>query len=161
MKSLLFMLSIFLLIACQKTQKGSSDYQNLEIEKLTPGAVVNETLSEKQIESIKKIHKIFSEVYPVSLDQTITNIKRDQHPDNEIEIWSAMADSYIQFSSKNSGDDQLEKRKEGFKLILMRSIMSEEEVLKQIEVKLINKKEIIEILDTYKLGKNPIKIETH
>ncbi|KZS38733.1 hypothetical protein AWE51_14190 [Aquimarina aggregata] len=161
MKSLLFIVSIFLLTACQNTKQGNSEYQNIEIEKLTPESVVHEKLTEKQLGSIKRIHETFREVYPVSLEQTITNFKRDQHPDNEIEVWLAMADSYKEFSSKNRGDDQLEKRKEGFKLILMRSMMSEEEVLKQIDVKLINNKEIIEIFDTYKLGKIPIKIETH
>ncbi|TSE10482.1 hypothetical protein [Aquimarina algiphila] len=162
MKNYIFLLIIIItIVSCQETKKENSDYQEIEVEKLTPGPIVNESLTDKQLDHIRTIHDTFLEVYPISLDETITNFKRDQNPDNEIEVWLAMAESYKNFVLKNKGDDQVEKRKEAFKLVLMRSMMSEEETVKKTEIKILTKKEVKEILDSYQLGKKPIKIETH
>ncbi len=157
----MFLLIIITVVSCQRTKKENSDYQEIKEEELIPAPIVNESLTDKQLDHIKTIHEIFLEVYPISLDETITNFKKDQNPDSEIEVWLAMAESYKIFISKNNGDDQLEKRKEAFKLVLMRSMMTEEETINKTELKILTKKEAKEILDSYHLGKKPIKIETH
>lgn len=159
MKNLFPLLLFILLVSCQ--QKKNSEYQNIEIEKLNPSPIVHGSLTEAQLQHIKKIHGTFKEVYPISLEKIVANFKRDQHPDREIEVWMAMAETYQKFASKNRKEDQLEKRKEAFHLILMRSMMSEKETIKSLELKILIKKEMDEILTDYQLGKKPIKIETH
>lgn len=159
MKNQLFLFFCIVLISCRDVKKPT--YEHIEIEQVTPGAVVHESLKEKQLEKIKGIHRVFEEVYPISLEETIRNFGRDHHPGKKIEIWSAMAESYKKASSKNQGTALLEKRKEIFRLILMRSVISEKEVLKNFDLQMITKAEANEILESYQIDKKPIKIETH
>ncbi|MBQ4822378.1 hypothetical protein [Aquimarina sp. MMG016] len=161
MKKLTFLFLITMITSCQDTKSENSNYQKINPKKLTPGSIVHKSLSKEQLQKIKKIHKAFTEVYPISLDETITNFKRDQNPDNEIEIWSAMKEAYEKFALKNNREDQLQKRKEAFKLVLMRSMMSEEETIRMFDLKILTKSEVDKILDSYLLSKKPIKIETH
>lgn len=148
-----------LLISCKEKTKPDSSVQNTNIENLTPGPIVNESLSEEQLDKIKFIQETFNEVYPVSLDETITNFRRDQNPDNEITVWLNMANTFKPFASVNLGQEKLEVRKEAFKLILMRSMMPEKEAISSSDLKLLSENEIQEILKNYTLDVKPIKVE--
>ena len=147
------------IISCKEKTKPNSNIEITNIENLTPGPIVHNSLSEKQLDKIKDIQQTFNEVYPVSLDETITNFKRDQNPDNEINIWMNMANTYKYFASANTGEKKIEVRKEAFKLILMRSMMSEKEAINSSDLKLLNKNEVQEILKNYALAAEPIKVE--
>jgi len=160
MKNNVFLIFMILLLISCKNQK-QEEYQNIKIEKITPGSVVHTSLNESQLEKIKEIHKVLEEVNPISIEETIKNFKRDQYPDKEIEVWLTIAESYKKFSSKNLNDTLLNKRKEIFQLLLTRSLMSENEVLHSFTPKILNELEVKEILNSYQLDKKPIKIETH
>ena len=157
-KYILITILIFTIISC-KEKKKSNNIETTNIENLTPGPIVNESLSKEQLEKIGFIQETFNEVFPVSLDETITNFKRDQNPDSEINIWLNMAETFKLFASENSGIEKLEARKEAFKLILTRSMMSEKETINSSELKLLTEKEIKDILSNYKLKAKPIKVE--
>ena len=158
MSKLIFItILIVSIISCK--EKTDSNSQITNIENLTPSPIVHESLSESQLEKIKFIQETFNEVYPIPLDETITNFKRDQNPDNEISVWLNMAKTFQPFSSENSGKEKLEVRKEAFKLILMRSMMSEKEAINSSDLKLLNKDEIQGILKNYTLDAKPIKVE--
>ena len=157
-KYILITILIFTIISC-KEKKKSNNIETTNIENLTPGPIVNESLSKEQLEKIGFIQETFNEVFPVSLDETITNFKRDQNPDSEINIWLNMAETFNLFASKNSGIEKLEARKEAFKLILTRSMMSEKETINSAELKLLTEKEIKDILNNYTLKAKPIKVE--
>ena len=88
-------------------------------------------MTQEQIEKIKTIHDVFAEVDKSSLEQTITDFKRDLHPDNEIKIWLQMANSYERYLSKKK--KSIEEKREIFKLILLRSTQSTEETINTIE----------------------------
>ena len=148
-----------LLISCKEKTKPDSSVQNTNIENLIPGPIVNESLNEEQLDKIKFIQETFNEVYPVSLEETITNFKRDQNPDNEITVWLNMANTFKPFVLDNLGQEKLEVRKEAFKLILMRSMMPEKEAIISSDLKLLSKNEIQEILKNYTLDAKPIKVE--
>jgi hypothetical protein len=135
-----------------------SDVQTIDPKTVRPGPIVHDTLSAKQIEQITKIQKVFFEVLPVSLDQTITDFKRDHHPDKEIAIWLAMATAYEKFVSKRSGMN-LDKKKEVFKLILRRSMQNEMEARPQPDLKLLTDQEIAEIFSYYNLDGQPIIVD--
>ncbi len=160
MKHYISFLWVILLISCNQNLSNQTQYQQLE-DKLTPKIIVEKNLTNKQVEHIKNIHRTFSEVYPISFEEMHDNFLKDQNPDKEIEVWLAMVESYQKFSVKNKGEHNIEKRREAFGLIMTRSMMSENEVLKDYEIKLLNKKEVDEIFKTYKLDKHPVKIETH
>lgn len=147
------------IFSCKEKNKPDANVQNTNIESLTPGPIVHESLNKEQLDKIKFIHETFNEVYPVSLEETITNFKRDQNPDNEIIVWLNMAKTFQPFVTENSGEEKLEVRKEAFKLILMRSMMPEKEAISSSDLKLLNDDQIREILKNYTLDAQPIKIE--
>ncbi|RYE38293.1 MAG: hypothetical protein EOP48_27330, partial [Sphingobacteriales bacterium] len=97
-----------------------------------------------QINKITKIHSTFAEVDTSSLENVITDFKRDLNPDSEIDIWLQMADAYE--SNIKGKNRTLEQKKEIYKLILSRSMMSSEEVLKNLELKEISQPEAKEVL---------------
>lgn len=147
------------IVSCKEKTKPESNVQNTNIESLTPGPIVHESLNKEQLDKIKFIQETFKEVYPVSLEETITNFKRDQNPDNEIDVWLNMAKTFQPFSTENTGEEKLEIRKEAFKLILMRSMMTEKEAVSSADLKLLNDNQIQEILKNYTLDAKPIKVE--
>ncbi|WP_025740073.1 hypothetical protein [Aquimarina pacifica] len=159
-RSVFWMVICITLFACQHKKQGPTDYQKIVKENFKE-EMVDTSLTKGQLDKIHRLHKIFSEVYPESLDEFIVTIKKNANPDQRITVWSAMADSYTKFSLKNDTDEYLEKRKEAFRLILMRSILSERETKKSFELKELTREEADILLSDYTLDKAPIKIETH
>lgn len=149
---LLILISIF--SSYRKTQKNKN-LQTLNPNELIPGPIVHEQLTNEQIEKIKKIQSTFSDVYPISLEDSITNFKRDRNPDNEIRIWFNMMQAYEKFLSKNL-EITLEKKSEVFKLILLRSMMDENKVRSQTECKILTENEMNEIFEYYTFESKPI-----
>jgi len=154
---LLILVSIFL--SYKKAQKNQSA-NTLDPKKILPGPIVHDELSEEQIKKITQIQAVFSDIYPISLEDTITNFKRDRNPDNEIRVWENMMHTYETFIAKNP-EINVEKKSEVFKLILTRSMMDENKVRSQTEFKILNENEVNEILASYTLESKPIIIEKH
>jgi len=111
--------------------------------------VVN-TLTKEQIHKIEKIQFNLLEVHPVSLEETINIFKSDQNPDSEINIWLQMANTY-EWYLKTKGILDLKTKEEVFKLILSRSMMTEEEAIIDSELKILTQNEAREILSHYAL----------
>lgn len=156
----LFILILVLAVAACKTNNNSehSNVQTIKAGDLTLGPIVHDTLSADQIEKIKTIQAAFAEVNPSSLEETITDFKRDQHPDGEIASWLAMANAYEQFTSKHAGAP-LDKKKEAYKLILLRSMENETDAKANANLKLLTDKEVAEIFSYYTLEPKPITVE--
>ena len=133
--------------------------ENNDVEKLIPNEIVHQELTKEQIEKIKKIQSSFADVYKISLEETITNFKRDQNPDNEIQIWLNMLNVYEKFIHKNDNEIALNKKEEVFKLILMRSMMEENEAKIEAKCVILNENEIKEIFSNYKMEAKPLVIE--
>ncbi|WNM18188.1 hypothetical protein [Flavobacterium capsici] len=118
--------------------------------------IVHDTLTAKQIEDITKIHSTFAEVDTTSLENTLNDFKRDLNPDDEIQIWLQMANAYQSYmKGKNK---TLEQKKEVYKLILSRSMMSSEEVIQNLDLKILSKKEAEEVLSFYTDNPMPIRV---
>jgi hypothetical protein len=80
--------------------------KEMAIEDLKLNDVLHDSLTATQIEAIERIHKTFSEINSSTLEETIDNFKRDQHPDREIAIWLTMVDVYEYFTlDKNPSID--------------------------------------------------------
>ena len=132
--------------------------KKINTNELTISPIRHDSLSLEQIEKIKKIQLAFSEVNPSTLEQTITDFKRDKNPDNEITIWLAMASAYEKFKMKHT-DLDINKKKEAYTLILMRSMVNEIEAKENSNIKLLTENEISEIFSYYQLEAKPITIE--
>jgi hypothetical protein len=156
----IFLLGIFVLAYYRKAKSEKESVKSVNPNELVQNEIVHEQLSEKQIEKIKKIQSSFADVYKISLEETITNFKRDQNPDAEIEVWLNMLKAYEKFVYKNGTEIELNKKTEVFKLILMRSMMDEKEAEFETKCTILNKNEIKEIFSYYKIEAKPLLIET-
>ena len=151
-KLLLIIASITFFTACDKRNEP----EIIDPNKIKLNEVVHDTLTSEQLKKITKIHSTFAGVDTSSLENVITDFKRDLNPDNEIEIWLQMANAYESYMKGKS--KTLEQKKEIYKLILSRSMMSSEEVLKNLELKEISRPEAIEILSHYRENPIPIRV---
>lgn len=141
-------------MACNKKENQT---QNINPSDLHLHEVVHETLTPKQIEKITKIHTIFAEVDENSLEQTINDFKRDINPDNEIEIWMQMANAYKGYLSQNTKN--LDEKKEVFKLILSRSMMSTKEAIENSDLKFLSLEDANEVLSFYNNQPEPLVMD--
>ena len=150
---------IFIAIYSCKPKTESTDIEKINPNEIVHSEIVHQELSKEQIEKIKKIQSSLSEVYKISLEESIINFKRDQNPDNEINIWLNMLNAYEKFIHKNGNEITLDKKQEVFKLILMRSMMEENEAITETKCVILNENEIEEIFSNYKIEAKPIVIE--
>jgi hypothetical protein len=139
--------------------KKENETQEIDPSKIQLGPIVHNELTEEQIEKIKKIQSSLADVLPISLEETITNFKRDRNPDNEINIWLEMLSAYEKFISKEGNEITLNKKTEVFQLILMRSMMDEQEAIAKVDCKILTKNEIKEIFSYYQTKPKPLSIE--
>ena len=156
----IFLLGIFVLAYYRNAKSEKESVKRVNPNELVQNEIIHEQLSEKQIEKIKKIQSSFADVYKISLEETISNFKRDQNPDNEIEVWLNMLKAYEKFVYKNGTEIGLNKKTEVFKLILMRSMMDEKEAEFETKCTILNKNEIKEIFSYYKIEAKPLLVET-
>ena len=155
---LLLLLFPFFFNCCSSNENQESKTIMIDPKEIRPNEVVHESLSATQIEKIKQIQSTFSEVFPVSLEETITNFKRDANPDKEIAIWLGMAAAYQKFFNAHSKETSLEKKEEVFKLLLSRSMMSPEEAIKNSNLKILTNAEAGVVLSFYSDDPKPVGI---
>ena len=155
-RSLLIFVAI--IVSSCNFNKVDDNVQTIDTENIKVHEVVHDSLSKEQIQKIQKIQSAFSEVYPISLEETITNFKRDQNPDSEIEIWLVMVKTYeLYLNSENKLD--LKTKKEVFKLILSRSMMPEVEAIENSELEILTNDKAKKVLSYYSMNADPIDIE--
>ncbi|TMI75038.1 MAG: hypothetical protein E6H09_01740 [Bacteroidetes bacterium] len=110
------------------------------------GQVMQDTLSDIQLEKITRIQAVFSEVYPVSLEETISDFQKDPDRDRQIIIWTKMADAYESYVKSRKEIDAARK-KEAFTLILSRTMMGPDQAVANSKLKLLSQQDILEILN--------------
>lgn len=115
-------------------------------------------LSDAQSAQVKKIHQTFLEVFPVSYEDATNNFRRDKNPDREIKIWNHMAEIYQDFAIKHAGQDQLAIRKEAFRLLLLRSSLSEEVAIERAKSQLLSEEDAKKLLSKYTMKEKLIKV---
>jgi hypothetical protein len=114
---------------------------------LKEGPIQRETLSTEQMDRISKLYDIVAEVDGSSMDKWVDGFKRDVHPDDEIAVWERMAKAYEPFVASHRLS--LPAKKEAFKIILMRSMAGEDDVLARLQLKVLTRAEAIELMHTY------------
>ncbi|SHI67386.1 hypothetical protein [Flavobacterium terrae] len=159
MKNIIFILTVvFTLYSCNSNKDGNQNIQTMDPNDIQIGEVVHDSLTKEQIDKIKIIQSTFAEVIPVSLEETITNFKRDQNPDNEITIWLQMADTYKKYVSSKQEKLDLNTKKEVFKLILSRSMMSDDEAIINSKLTVLTENEARKVLSYYTVSPDPIDV---
>jgi hypothetical protein len=150
MKKILFILvPVSILFACNS---GHNPERAPELAK-TEDSI---SFSPEQLEKIKRIHSVFSEVYPISMKETIENFKHDQNPDSEIITWTNMADAYENYLAGKQKKPDLNTKKEIFALILSRSMMPDTQAIDSTGLKILSKEEAMQVLSFYKAPPDPV-----
>lgn len=156
--TILIFSTILIFVSCNSENNNKQNIETINPNDIQISKVVHDSLTTEQIEKIRKIQSTFAEVYPISLEETITNFKRDQNPDSEIDIWLQMVGAYKNYISSKLGKLDLGAKKEVYKLILSRSMMSEEEAIVNSKLIILNEKEAKEALRYYTASPDPIDV---
>lgn len=144
---------LFMFSCTNKTKKEESETITIDPSELIPGPIQHENLSEDQLVKIKSIHKTFEEVYPITLEETITNFKRDLNIDKEINLWMKMRETFQNVLNKKQYG-KVEERKEVFKIILMRTMMPKNKVKSNMDIKELSKNDANYILSEFETQMN-------
>jgi len=130
----------------------SGELQWIDPNKIQPGPLQRDSLTDAQMDRIRALQKVFLEVDGQSVDQWADNFKRDLNPDRELEVWEKMSKAYTGYCAERDLD--LETKKEVYKVVLLRSMASEAEVLQRLELKStelkhLSKEDAAEIMHGY------------
>jgi hypothetical protein len=144
------------LIALSGCKPKKNETECLAPNKLSDGPIVHDQRTQGQIARITRLQEIFKDVDSMPLSKWIEDFSRDQNPDREIEIWEGMAGPFEAFVKKHSPNQQ--KKKEVYRIVLLRSGASEEETLKHHKRIALSDEEVKEIFALYTVAPRPIRI---
>lgn len=145
------------LICC--VTRSKDEPKEIALKDLELNEIVHDSLTNQQLKDIARIQEVFAEVNSSSLEETIDNFRRDEHPDKEISIWLKMADAYELFTLDKREVVSLDKKKEAYELLLLRSMMSEGEVMNKYKATSLTDKEVKEIFTYYLEKPKPLTIK--
>ena len=143
-------------LGCGDSPSSKSSVQMLDLNDIQQGPTIHDTLPDALLTRIKNVQLIFAEVDGTSLDKWVDDFKRDLDPEGNVKIWEDMAVAYTSFCDKK--ELPLDTRKEVFKVVLMRSMMSDEDVLSRLELKHISVDDAKKIIAAYPGEAKPIEV---
>lgn len=132
-------------LATQDSQTGIVRW--VDPKEIHQGPVQRDSLTDEQTERIKVLQQTFFEIDGQTIDQWIDSFKRDLNPDKELAIWEQMAKAYTAYCL--SHELSLDEKKEVYKIVLLRSMASAEDVLERIELTLISESEAKNIMSAF------------
>lgn len=116
--------------------------------KLQPGPIQRDSLSTEQMNRIASLQKVFVEVDGQTIEQWADSFKRDLNPDDELAIWERMASSYSKYCDKHP-QLTLDAKKEVYKVVILRSMASADDVLKRIELTILTEQDARELMSGF------------
>jgi len=120
------------------------------------GSVLHSELSEALLKRIRTLSDTFEIVDGISYEKSVDLYKRDLDPESNIVIYEEMARVYNKFcASRCSTQDE---RMDVYRLVLLRSMFSNEETLKRANLKAVSTSEAVKIVGLYKLKEQPIVV---
>lgn len=120
------------------------------------GPVLHDDLPHQLLDRIKAVHETFADVDGTPLEKWIDDFKRDLDPEGNIKIWEDMEVAFNTYCSDR--ELPLETRKEVFKIVLMRSMMPDSDVLARLELKYVPANDVRSILAAYPGEAKPIDV---
>jgi hypothetical protein len=128
--------------------KGKEPTAQLEANaSLEYGPIRHTELSPNQMERIRKLRNTLAEVERSPIEKWVDNFKRDADPDKELTVWERIADGYTRHCSKRQLS--IEAKEDVFRLLLLRSMASEQEVLNRVKLKTLTIDEAKETLKEF------------
>lgn len=103
---------------------------------------------------IRALQATFVEVDGQTVEQWVDNFKRDADPDKELWVWQRMAKVYRAYCD---GRKLLpEAKKDVYRVVLFRSMASEQEVLERAKLKELSREDAIAIMKGYNASTPPL-----
>lgn len=103
-----------------------------------------ERLDDEKMARLEAIHETFAEVDRMTLEERLDGFLRDMNPDKELDVWEMMAWHYERFVESRPLSP--EAKQEAYKVVLMRSMASEEDVLERVPLSALSREEAIDLM---------------
>ena len=138
------------------TSTPESTVEWIDPNEIQQGPTLHDDLPDELLTRIKAVHETFADVDGTPLTKWIDDFKRDLDPEGNISIWEDMQVAYNLYC--NDRELPLETRKEVFKIVLMRSMMPDADVLSRLELEHVPAGDVQMILDAYPGDAKPIDV---
>jgi len=149
-----------MLVVClgcgSSTSSPESKVAWVDPNEIQQGPTLHDELPDPLLDRIKAVHETFADVDGTPLEKWIDDFKRDLDPEGNVKIWEDMKIAYNAYC--NDRELPLETRKEVFKIVLMRSMMSDSDVLARLELKHVSANDARTILASYPGEAKPIDV---
>ena len=120
------------------------------------GPILHQKLSDELLTRIKLITDTLEVVDGVSYKESVDLYKRDLDPEANIVIYEEMARVYKEFCDSKCMSQG--ERMDVYRLVLIRSMFEEDEVLENIDLNVLNQQEALNVIKSYKLKAEPIAV---
>jgi hypothetical protein len=111
---------------------------------IQPGPVRRDALSDEQMARIRSLRATFAEVDGQTVEQWVDNFKRDADPDQELRVWERMGKAYRAYCDGRRLST--EAKKEVYRVVLLRSMASEQDVLERAKLKELSREDAIAVM---------------
>ena len=119
--------------------------ERVPIDSLRLGPIRREKLSDEQSARLRRIHETLAGVDGFTYEQRELGFLRDANPDRELDIWEAVANVFSHVCGSMELTD--DGRRDVYSLLLMRTMSSSEDVLKQVKREALSDEEARSVLD--------------
>lgn len=138
----------------QKKSEGKIEWIGPNEIQMAP--IMHDKLSDGQLKRIEAIYSVFDGIDGQTIEKWIEDFRRDLDPNPNILIWENMASTYRDYlSSRNLSQ---EEKWDVYRVILVRTMVPEDEVLNRIELSALGESEVKEVLKHYKWKAEPITV---
>lgn len=145
-------LVLCLLSSCNgepQTQKSKTEgrLEWVDPNSIQPGPIQRDALSDNQMDRIRALQSLFVEVDGQPLEKWVDDFKRDADPDRELRVWERMAKAYGAYC--NGRTLSPDAKKDVYRIVLLRSMSSEKDVLERVELKVLSRDDAIAVMKGY------------
>ena len=105
---------------------------------------------------VRKITAALGEVDHSPLEKWVDDFKRDVNPDREIEVWESIARAYTAYTDGKGLTQPV--KEDVFQVLLLRSMMSAEEVVGRAKLKALTEKQAHDVMALYDRPAKPVTV---
>lgn len=131
-----------------------SEVFQIEIDKLHQSPINTSTLTSDQLDRVHILNMLLAQVLPTASDEMVEDFTRDENPEREVQIWEHILKAYLTIEQVEFASEEL--KKEALGLLLQRSAVSTEVVLRETTLKHFTVKAAKRLLQSYELRPKPV-----
>ena len=89
-----------------------SDPETVDLKKLVPGPIRNESLPAELLEQIRAVYDVIGPYLGTTLEQFEIGFMRDSNPAREVAVWCSIIAAWLTYHKKHLGDEMLSEEDE-------------------------------------------------